>query len=46
LHQHLVPRWGGDSNFMPIIAQTRVLPQLLGDTRRLLADAWDGAEKS
>jgi ATP adenylyltransferase len=40
LHQHLVPRWGGDSNFMPIVAQTRVLPQILGDTRRLLADAW------
>jgi ATP adenylyltransferase len=40
LHQHLVPRWGGDSNFMPIIAQTRVLPQLLGETRRLLAEAW------
>jgi ATP adenylyltransferase len=41
LHQHLVPRWGGDSNFMPIIAQTRVLPQLLGDTRSLLATNWD-----
>jgi ATP adenylyltransferase len=40
LHQHLVPRWGGDSNFMPIIAQTRVLPQLLADTRRLVAEAW------
>jgi ATP adenylyltransferase len=43
LHQHLVPRWGGDSNFMPIIAQTRVLPQILGDTRRLLAEAWPKA---
>ncbi|MDR7303256.1 ATP adenylyltransferase [Haloactinomyces albus] len=40
LHQHVVPRWGGDSNFMPVIGHTRVLPQLLGDTRRLLADAW------
>ena len=40
LHQHVVPRWGGDTNFMPIIAHTRVLPQLLGDTRALLADAW------
>jgi ATP adenylyltransferase len=40
LHQHVVPRWGGDTNFMPVIAQTRVLPQLLIETRQLLADAW------
>lgn len=40
LHQHVVPRWNGDANFMPVIARTKVLPQLLGDTRRLLADAW------
>ncbi len=40
LHQHVVPRWGGDSNFMPVIGLTKVLPQLLPDTRRLLADAW------
>jgi ATP adenylyltransferase len=42
LHQHVVPRWGGDSNFMPIVARTKVLPQLLRDTRQLLADAWPG----
>ncbi len=42
LHQHVVPRWGGDSNFMPIVAHTRVLPQLLTDTRALLAAAWPG----
>jgi ATP adenylyltransferase len=40
LHEHVVPRWGGDSNFMPVVGRTRVLPQLLGDTRRLLAEAW------
>ncbi|MBE9373363.1 HIT domain-containing protein [Saccharopolyspora sp. HNM0983] len=40
LHQHVVPRWGGDSNFMPVIGHTKVLPQLLGETRQLLADAW------
>lgn len=44
LHQHVVPRWGGDSNFMPVVGHTRVLPQLLGDTRRLLADAWQRVE--
>lgn len=40
LHQHVVPRWSGDSNFMPIIAQTRTLPQILPDTRDLLSMAW------
>jgi ATP adenylyltransferase len=40
LHQHLVPRWGGDANFMPVIGRTRVLPQLLADTRELLAEHW------
>ena len=40
LHQHVVPRWGGDTNFMPVVAHTRVLPQLLSDARALLAEAW------
>lgn len=40
LHQHVVPRWGGDTNFMPVIGHTKVLPQLLRDTRQILADAW------
>jgi len=40
LHQHLVPRWGGDANFMPVVGHTKVLPQLLGQTRKLIADAW------
>lgn len=39
-HQHLVPRWGGDANFMPVVGQTKVLPQLLKETRRLLAESW------
>jgi ATP adenylyltransferase len=40
LHQHVVPRWAGDQNFMPIIGRTRTMPQLMADTRKLLADAW------
>src|SRR5262245_51399176 len=40
LHQHVVPRWGGDTNFMPVVGRTKVLPQLLADTRQLLAAAW------
>ncbi|WP_233513354.1 HIT family protein [Micromonospora craterilacus] len=40
LHQHVVPRWGGDANFMAVIGRTKVLPQLLGDTRDLLTRAW------
>jgi ATP adenylyltransferase len=43
LHQHVVPRWGGDTNFIPIVAHTRVLPQLLGDVRQALADRWPAA---
>jgi ATP adenylyltransferase len=40
LHQHVVPRWGGDTNFMPVVGSTKVMPQLLADTRDLLAKAW------
>jgi ATP adenylyltransferase len=40
LHQHVVPRWAGDQNFMPIIGRTKTLPELLAETRGLLADAW------
>ncbi|HEX5860645.1 MAG TPA: HIT domain-containing protein [Nocardioides sp.] len=40
LHQHVVPRWPGDQNFMPIIGRTKTLPELLADTRELLASAW------
>lgn len=40
LHQHVVPRWEGDANFMTVLGQTKTLPQLLEDTRDLLAAAW------
>lgn len=40
LHQHVVPRWTADSNFFPIIAQTKALPALLGEVRQSLAEAW------
>lgn len=42
LHQHVVPRWPGDQNFMPIIGRTRTLPELLTDTRALLSERWGG----
>lgn len=41
LHQHIVPRWVGDMNFLPIIGHTKAVPQLLEDTRQLLVAAWD-----
>lgn len=40
LHQHVVPRWLGDQNFMPIIGRTKTLPELLHDTQQLVAEAW------
>jgi ATP adenylyltransferase len=40
IHQHVVPRWSGDANFMPIIGKTKVLPQLLHLTRDEIAAAW------
>jgi len=45
LHQHVVPRWGGDSNFLPIVARTRALPEILSDTRARLAAAWPSDQR-
>jgi ATP adenylyltransferase len=40
LHMHVVPRWSGDANFITVVGETKVIPQLLRDTRTLLADEW------
>lgn len=40
LHMHVVPRWSGDANFITVVGQTKVIPQLLRDTRALLAAEW------
>jgi ATP adenylyltransferase len=40
VHLHVVPRWAGDTNFMPVLADVKVLPEHLIETRRRLADAW------
>ena len=40
IHMHVVPRWGGDTNFMPVIANHRVMPQSLEDSYRVLREAF------
>jgi ATP adenylyltransferase len=40
VHLHVVPRWAGDTNFMPVLADVKVLPEHLLETRRKLATAW------
>jgi ATP adenylyltransferase len=40
VHVHVVPRWAGDTNFMPVLADVKVLPEHLAETRRRLAAAW------
>jgi ATP adenylyltransferase len=40
LHQHVVPRWSGDANFMTVLSDTKIMPQLLSETRALLTSYW------
>jgi ATP adenylyltransferase len=40
VHLHVVPRWAGDTNFMPVLADVKVLPEHLAETRRRLGEAW------
>jgi ATP adenylyltransferase len=40
VHLHVVPRWAGDTNFMPVLADVKVLPEALESTRQKLADGW------
>jgi ATP adenylyltransferase len=40
VHLHVVPRWAGDTSYMPVLADVKVLPEHLLETRRKLAEAW------
>ena len=42
VHLHVVPRWAGDTNFMPVLADVKVVPEHLTETRARLAAAWPG----
>jgi ATP adenylyltransferase len=46
VHLHVVPRWAGDTNFMPVLADVKVLPEHLQATRRRLAEAWTTGGRS
>jgi ATP adenylyltransferase len=40
VHLHVVPRWAGDTNFMPVLADVKVIPEHLAETRRRVAEVW------
>jgi ATP adenylyltransferase len=42
VHEHVVPRWQGDTNFMPVLADVRVVPEHLQATHTRLGAAWNG----
>ena len=45
IHQHIVPRWLGDANFLPIVAQTKAIPAILADTRKAVSEAWSRIDR-
>lgn len=45
VHMHIVPRWAGDANYMTVVGETRVLPEMLDDTYLLLRPYFDEISK-
>ena len=45
LHMHVVPRWIGDANFITVIGNSKIIPQLLLETRDLLSKEWSRQAK-